>query len=113
MKVKFLKDCPWSYRLTKGQRGAVIRHKAGNYAHVADSEGAAMVCAGYAEERKEGMKPGYKPEETKVVAPKELKDMSKKELEKLARTKGIELDRREKKGTLVKIVQKLIGGENA
>lgn len=82
MKVRFLKDCPWSYRLTKRQSGSIIKHNAGDTAVVADVEGEAMANSGYAEQCKPGRKPGYKPEETKVVKPKEAKKPRKKKGDK-------------------------------
>jgi hypothetical protein len=77
MKVEFIKDCPWSYRLTLGQRGRVTKHKQGDTAQVEDVEGEAMVSAGYATQCKPGRKPGWQPEETKVVEP-ETKKRKKK-----------------------------------
>lgn len=42
-----------------------------------------------------------------VIKYKEIDEMSKIELEKKARTKGVELDRREKKSTLIGKVKKI------
>lgn len=80
MKVQFLKDCPWSFSLTMGQRGRVTKFKIGDTAKVDDLEGQAMVNAGYAERVKPGRKPTVKPEETKIVKPKAKKAKKKKEV---------------------------------
>jgi len=86
MKVKFLKYCPWSYRLT---RGILTRHNEGDIASVPDIEGRAMVVAEYAKQVKPGRpfaQPAkvVEPEETKIVEPKETKPAARKKPTKKA-----------------------------
>lgn len=120
MKVRFLKYCPWSYRITRGQ---LKKHLEDSFATVPDVEGDEMVGAGYAVEVVNKVKPEktfkpskkkvVEPEEKKVVAPaeKKLADMTSKELEIEGRKHGVELDRRKKTGTLRKELQAVIGGK--
>ena len=61
MQIKFLKDCPWSYKLTKRKGGSITKHKKDETAHVDSVEAMAMIQAGYAEE----CKPKHKPLEHK------------------------------------------------
>ena len=72
MKVRFIKDCPWSYRLTTNGE-SVKNHPVGAELVVEDREADAMITAGYAEQVKPGRKPGFKPAEHKVVKPTESK----------------------------------------
>lgn len=117
MDVRFIKYCPWSYRIT---RGNLKKHLEDSFATVPDVEGVEMVEAGYAVEIVKTRKPRtVKPTEKKVVAPKETKivapaekklsDMTRKELEVEGRKHGVELDRRKKHVTLVKELQKVLG----
>jgi hypothetical protein len=67
-KVRFIKYCPWSYRLTKGN---LKKHLADSTAIVHPLEADAMIDAGYAKEIT------HEPAEKKVIAPKERKKRKK------------------------------------